>query len=60
VEVQAVGSSFDGLSIQQPLSLDRSLGNGELTGNTRPSCEKRSLESTVDSSLNLLTVKVWL
>lgn len=46
VEVQAVGSSFDGLSIQQPLSLDRSPENGELTGNTRPRCEKRSLEST--------------
>lgn len=46
-EVQAVGSNFDGLFIKQPISLDSSPENDELTGNIRPKCEKRSLESTL-------------
>ncbi len=51
MKVQIIDSSFDDLFIQQLFSL-------ELTRNTHSSYEKRSLESTVNSSLNSLTVKI--
>jgi len=58
VKVQIIDSSFDDLFIQQLLSLDQSLENDKLMRNTRLNYEKRLLESTVNSSLNSLTVKI--
>ncbi len=58
MKVQIIDSSFDDLFIQQLLSLDQSLENDKLMRNTRLNYEKRLLESTVNSSLNSLTVKI--